>query len=102
MLVDLRTSVDMLPRMQEMFNVSCEVILFAAVMNIVLIYFQLWRPYKAEEEERGEDIEAGDGLDEEGSSYACVSILGTCSSLLLAIIAGVLWSLKFGALRDWG
>ena len=76
-LVDLRTSVDMLPRMQEMFNVSCGVILFAAVMNIVLIYFQLWRPYKAEEEERGEDIEAGDGLDEEGSNSACICIL-TC------------------------
>ena len=51
-----------------MSYVSYGVILSAAVLNIVLIYFQLWRPFKAEEE-REEGIEVGEnGLEEEGSS----------------------------------
>ena len=34
----------------------CAMIFSALFLNIVLIYFQLWRPYKAEE---GENIKAG-------------------------------------------
>ena len=58
-----------------MFYVSCGVILLAFILNTVLIYFQLWRPFKAEEG-REEDIEVGEGdLDEEGSSSACFCFL---------------------------
>lgn len=63
---------------------SCGVILFAVILNIVLIYFQLWRPFKAEES-REEDIEAGeDGLEEEGSSSTCFCML--LASFLLGIV----------------
>ena len=75
-------------RYQEMFVVSCGVILFAIVLNIVLIYFQLWRPFKAEEE-REEDIEVGeDGLEEEGSTSACLCIF---TSFLLGIVCVVVY-----------
>ena len=62
-------------------------IFYALVLNIVLVYFQLWRPFKAEEEIE-EDIEAGDGLDEEGSSSACFCIL---PGFVLGIAAAVTW-----------
>ena len=65
----------------------CAVIFVALILNIVLIYFQLWRPYKAE---KGENIEAGvngtdedqvegegggemeEGIEEEGSKGVCI------------------------------
>ena len=65
----------------------CAVIFVALILNIVLIYFQLWRPYKAE---KGENIEAGvngteedqvkgqdggkmdKGIEEEGSKGVCI------------------------------
>ena len=55
---------------QEIFHVLCGVILSALVLNIVLIYFQLWRPFKAEQRSRNEDIEYDDEIVEEGSNTA--------------------------------
>ena len=74
--LSLQMRFDVQDKIQEIFGASCLVILFAAVQNIVLIYCQLKRPFKAEED-RGEDIEAGAGLDKEGSSpvlYACMPL----------------------------
>ena len=42
---------------QEIFHVLCGVIFSALVLNIVLIYFQMWRPFKAKQQDRNEDIE---------------------------------------------
>ena len=47
-----------------------KVILGSLVLKIVLICFQLWRPFKAEQQDRNEDIESGDEIVEEGSNTA--------------------------------
>jgi len=80
------------PEVQEMFYVSCGLILFAVVLNIVLIYFQLWRPFKAKEE-REEDIEVGeDGLEEEGSSSACLCIFISFGlPMFCMLVYGIVW-----------
>ena len=88
-LISFEIGIGVHQRIQELFYVSFGVILFAGYLNVVLIFFQLWRPFKEEEEdgEIEEDIEAGDGLDEEGSTSTCFCIsttflLGIASLLL--------------------
>ena len=51
-----------------------KVILGALVLKIVLICFQLWRPFKAEQQDRNEDIESGDEIVEEGSNTSLVPV----------------------------
>ena len=64
----------------------CAVIFAALILNVVLIYFQLWRPYKAEKRENieagvngteedqveGEGGEMEEGIEEEGSKGVCI------------------------------
>ena len=84
-LISLEIGIGVHQRIQELFYVSCGVILFSALLNTVLIFFQLWRPFEAEEETE-EGIEAGDGLEEEGSSSACFWISIT---FLLAVASAM-------------
>ena len=73
----------------------CAVIFSALILNIILIYFQLWRPYKAK---KGENIEAGvnrteeeqvegqggkmdEGIEEEGSKCCCICLVFASVSL---------------------
>ena len=82
-------SLEIALQIQKMVNVLCGVIWFAALLNFVLIYFQLWRPFKADEVKREEeDLEAGgDGLEEEWSIFACVPI----SVLALTFVSALFW-----------
>ena len=91
---------------QEIFHVLYGVILSALVLNIVLIYFQLWRPFKAEQNRRTDDIESGadeiEEIEEEGSSSAlfcgCSPTVGICIQLLgtLLLLAFFLLGSYFG------
>ena len=79
---------------QEMFHALCGVIFSALVLNIVLIYFQLWRPFKVEEK-RNEDIESCDEIEEEGSrgAWFCLPAIcvGQCGILLIAALVIFIW-----------
>ena len=56
----------------------CAVIFAALILNVVLIYLQLWRPYKAgvngteEDQVEGEGGEMEEGIEEEGSKGVCI------------------------------
>ena len=92
--------------LQEIFYALCGVALSALVLNIVLIYFQLWRPFKAEQNRRTDDIESGadeiEEIEEEGSSSAlfcgCSPTVGICIQLLstLLLLAVFLLGSYFG------
>ena len=79
---------------QEMFHALCGVIFSALVLNIVLIYFQLWRPFKLEQK-RNEDIESCDEIEEEGSrgAWFCLPAIcvGQCGILLIAALVIFIW-----------
>ena len=75
---------------QEIFHVLCGVILSALVLNIVLIYFQLWRPFKAEQRARNEDIECDAEIVEEGSHTALLAPIGTILCLVLSAIVSTM------------
>ena len=78
----------------EIFQALCGVIFVALVLNILLIYFQLWRPFKVEQNRR-EDIESSDAIEEEGSSSAwfCLPAIcvGQCGVLLIAGLLIFIW-----------
>jgi len=75
---------------KEIFHVLCGVILSALVLNIVLIYFQLWRPFKAEQQARNEDIECDAEIVEEGSHTALLAPIGTILCLVLSAIVSTM------------
>ena len=77
----LLTSLTLTPHIE-----ICAVIFAALILNVVLIYLQLWRPYKAEKREHieagvngteedqveGEGGEMEEGIEEEGSKGVCI------------------------------
>ena len=75
---------------------SCVCVFSALVLNIVLIYFQLWRPFKAEQQTRNEDIESGDEIEEEGSNTAWfyIAVLIGCP-VFVAFVSAIIfvWTL---------
>ena len=82
-----------------------KVALSALVLNIVLIYFQLWRPFKAAQNRRTEDIESGaDEIDEEGSSSAlfcgCSPAVGVLMQLLGILLLFALFYWLASELED--
>ena len=75
-------------------------IFVALVLNILLIYFQLWRPFKVEQNRREDiesssEIESSDAIEEEGSSSAwfCLPAIcvGQCGVLLIAGLLIFIW-----------
>ena len=80
---------------QEIFHALCGAICFALVLNIVLVYFQLWRPFKVKQK-RSEDIESCEEIDHEGSCTAwfCLPAVcaGQCGIILVAALVVYFWA----------